>query len=103
MQKGCQAFKEAAGIKAGFYMVRTGGSRTAQSKPVFHAQGDGAYLEVTLVRLKEPREGESGIRHTGHENLLNPEMDMESLVRQAGAPEQGCGRPGGQTPPTAPP
>lgn len=41
--------------------------------------------------FKEPREGEFRIGHGGHEELLNSEMDMESLVRWAGNAEQGCG------------
>ena len=66
--------------------MKRGDIRPAQSKL---AQGDAAYLEVTLVGLKEPQEGELGIRDAGHENLLNPEMDMDSLVRWAGTPERG--------------
>lgn len=58
----------------------------------------GPYLEVSLVRLKEPREGGFGVWNTGHKDLLNPEMDTESLIRQAGAPEQSWGRPRGWTP-----
>ena len=59
--------------------MKRGDIRLAQSKL---AQGHAAYLEVTLVGLKEPQEGELGIRDAGHENLLNPEMDMDSLVSQ---------------------
>lgn len=56
----------------------------------------GSYLEVTLVGFKEPREGEFGIGHAGHEELLDSEMDTESLVRRAGMPEQGWGPPRGR-------
>lgn len=54
--------------------------------------------------FKEPREAEFGIRHHGHEELLNSEMDMESLVRWAGIAERGCGlsrgRAWGHSPPS---
>ena len=63
--------------------MQRGDIRAAQSEL---AQGDAAYLEVTLVGFKEPQERELGIRNAGHENLFNPETDMDTLVRWAGTP-----------------
>lgn len=62
-----------------------------------HAQEGGSYLEVSLVGLKEPQEGDFGIRHPRKKQLLNPERDAEGLVNAVSPPSRAGDFCGAQT------
>lgn len=65
-RKGSRASGEVAGSRA-----------WKQGRRLETNGGEGSYLEVTPVKFKEPREGELGIGHAGHEALVKSETHKE--------------------------